>query len=296
MPTKIAHILLPADVVRGDDHAPVDWLGRFSGKLVRTGPYQWRDLPPVARAFEALDIYAGEVANGGHFQWLQNRRYEEDEVAACKAGMAMLPTNPFQPIFARAVHLIEDDPGRRDRFRARDINGWSEAEFKLVDDGFKALDHKFYREAGGSDALIKLLRAALLARPEVQLVDDWQARVDALIRAAGGRPFDRDSYVRASHHWRMINGVLVELCRHAGRSKTGPFSFLEEPRLRPGLTSLRFETDRGPAKAVLMSDKAALFELDSYEPIVSVRLPDEFRIDVQNLRDNEDHIRKSVLG
>jgi hypothetical protein len=264
-------------------------------KLVDSGPYQWDDLPPAARALEALDVYAGEVANGGHFQWLQNRRYDEGEVAACKTGMAMLPANPFQAIFAQAVRAIEKDPGLRDRFRARDIKGWTEAEFEAVAEEYRRLDQLFYREAGGSDALIKLISASLLARPEVRLVDNWKAEIDALRGPIGSPAPERNSYNWAVDHFRRLNRFLSVLCLQTGRRRTGPWVFMDEPRLRPGSTCVRFDTDQGPAKTIFKDDAAALLDVDSYDPVVVVEVPEAERIDFDNLRRHEDAIRKTTF-
>ncbi|HET6407093.1 MAG TPA: DUF4375 domain-containing protein [Chthoniobacteraceae bacterium] len=174
---------MPRSAATADDHAPLDWLGRFCTKLVESGPYEWTELPPAARWFFAIDVYAGEVANGGHMQYLQNTRWAAEEIAACRAGLESLSPNPFLQIFNEAAGVIDSNPDLRDRFRKSDVAGWTADELANVEMRFRELDQRFFRDARGPDALFTLAKRALLARPDVQLVDSQDAEIQRLLHA-----------------------------------------------------------------------------------------------------------------
>lgn len=165
---KIAKVLLPANIKQADDdYDAVDWLGRFCGKLVVDGPYDWDDLPPIARAMCELDEYAGEVANGGHIQYLTNHHWKADEIAACREGFRRLGANSFESIFDAASEVIERDQEWLERFRAGDSYAWSETALNSIEAQLTPLDHRFFRDADGPGALTRLMRDALFASDDV---------------------------------------------------------------------------------------------------------------------------------
>jgi hypothetical protein len=155
---KIAKVLLPANIKQADDdYDAVDWLGRFCGKLVVDGPYDWNDLPSIARAMCELDEYAGEVANGGHMQYLTNHHWKAEEVAACRDGFRLLEANPFEAIFDAASEVIERDREWLERFRAGDPAAWNETALNPIEAQLTPLDQRFFRDADGPRALHRLM-------------------------------------------------------------------------------------------------------------------------------------------
>lgn len=284
MSGTIPHILIPADTVTLDEYAPIEWLGGFCRELVESGPFEWSDLPPAARAFFALDIYSGNVSNGGHMQWLQNRRYDEAEVAACRAGLAMLPPSPFQPIFEEAAATIESDPSLRDRFRADDIRGWSEDERKRVETKFAEFDRLFLGEAGGSGALAGLMRRALLASPETRLVESgWRDEVRALVlagRKAKSASGELDEAERKREGMRSVLLQLVDRClRDAGRRLEGDLKGYVSAQIvrKQPVIGFRVPTDKGRCLMLLLADGVALWDLAQDKAICGVRVPSGFR-------------------
>ena len=221
-------ILLPSAATGTDAHAPLDWLGRYCVKLVESGPYEWSALPPAARWFCALDTYAGEVSNGGHMQYLQNTRWAADEIEACRAGLKCLPDNPFMEIFEAAVAVVESDTSLRDRFREQDVLGWSADELAEVEERFRLLDQRFFREAGGSEAFFQIAGAALLARPDVRLVEDFANSIAALLAEhPASRKAEKPVWEDASAPWPMdhtrlaVYALAKRICSAVQRRMTG---------------------------------------------------------------------------
>lgn len=297
-------ILLPTSAATADDHAPLDWLGRYCIKLVESGPYQWSDLPPAARWFCALDTYAGEVSNGGHIQYFQNTRLARNEIEACRAGLTCLPDNPFGDIFEKSVDVIWADASLRDRFLERDVAGWSTDELARVEARLEEQDKRFFRDAGGSDAFFALAGPALLGRPEVRLVEQQGKEIKALLvrhpefdqstleNSGGSRAFPPRPMTEQQ---RLILTLAGQVCQALRRRMTG------FPVCRDGRVSVRgqwhdtleLKTDQGLLLLAQIAGKLVIYDasdMRDFKALGTLTMKD--RLDFEQMRGSALHNRQ----
>jgi hypothetical protein len=299
-------IFLPTSASTSDDHAPLDWLGRYCSKLVENGPYQWSDLPPAARWFCALDIYAGEVSNGRHLQYFQNTRLTAGEIDACRAGFGCLPSNPFSCIFEQAVRVISSPSNLLERFAKHDVAGWSVGELSHVEANLDVLDQRFFRDAGGSSAFFKVAGPALLARAEVRLVREQAEQIKlALARhpafsesepkgSRGGAAFAEPRPL--AEQQRIILLVVTRVCQALGRRMTG-FPIRRDAKVSVGgqwYEALEQKTDKGLLLLIQIANQLVIYDAsNSGEFTALAALPLQERLDFEQMRPSELEARRA---
>nr|WP_162627714.1 DUF4375 domain-containing protein [Erythrobacter sp. KY5] len=293
-------IFLPTSASTADEHAPLDWLGRYCSKLVENGPYEWSDLPPAARWFCALDTYAGEVTNGGHMQYFQNTRLMAEEIDACKAGFACLPVNAFTDIFEQAAIVMTSPPDLLERFLEHDVTAWSADELDQVEASLNELDQRFFRDAGGSSALFKLAGQALLARAEVRLVDEQAEQIKQALRR---HPDFKESEPRGSkggatlfpprpltEQQQVILSLAARVCKALRRSMAG-LPIRRNAKIRidgQWYDALELNTDRGLLLLVQIASQLAIYDAsDTKEFRALGTFPLRQRLDFEQMRASE---------
>lgn len=293
-------IFLPASASTADDHAPLDWLGRYCSKLVENGPYEWSDLPLAARWFCALDTYAGEVSNGGHMQYFQNTRLMTEEIEACQAGFACLPANTITDIFEQAVTVMSSPPDLLERFLEYDVTGWSAAELDQVEASLIELDKRFFRDAGGSSSLFKLAGSALLARAEVRLVENQSEQIKQTLRrhpdfkesdpkeATGGVTLVLPQPLNEQQQ--SIIALALRICQ-ALRRKMINFPLRGNARIRVSgqwYDALELNTDSGLLLLVQIANQLVIYDASDTKEFKTLgTFPLQERLDFEQMRPSE---------
>ena len=168
---SVDHILVRATLLErvraGEREANEYLVGEvcdFLHELTVDGHYARAELPAAACLSAAMDRYAGEVSNGGHWQFAGNTGWAPDVVAACRAGLRALPNQVFAEPFERFVAFVEANPAALERMCAQTGYDTQDAVVHEIDEAFYA--------AGGAAALTAANAAWLCGLPELRPVPD----------------------------------------------------------------------------------------------------------------------------
>lgn len=170
---QVDTVVVPESSFAGlnDDELPTA-VTSFVDYALRTGEYTPAELPREALIAHHVNLYHGEVQNGGHAQFVSNFGYHEDTWSLIRTGLNLLEQFEAETIFADLQSFAATQPDRLARCYG---------QYDDIDPHFFSLDDRF--NALPPDCVLAALTAWLKTRPWILPIADaaYRTLVDKLV-------------------------------------------------------------------------------------------------------------------
>jgi hypothetical protein len=262
----ISEILISEDAVRPDEYwSVIADVCDFVNDLRDKRGYVDEELPVAALQVCLLDVWLGQVNNGGVSQYVANWQLYEPQnfpiLDRTEQALIAIGDNGFLDLYHQMRRILEDDikpdglpvkDGDRDRI---------EAEFERQSDAFYELNGDFKCQR-----LQKCMRAFILAQSNTKTLSTEERHVE-LIRYGNENPHREERFAerqRAREAYESENPIYAaarQLCATAGRTFQ-QFNAGNTVTLDGILANgMALATDKGACMMICMSAEALLFEL-----------------------------------
>lgn len=207
-------------VERGDAAALVQAVVAYVNAMTEQGQYRREELAPQAMWSYHVDYYLGEVANGGHGQFVGNSRWARPVIEDVRNGLAAMAAAPYDTIFGDLCKLIEADEERaKEIARGRG--------FGDINPAIKSLDDRFFA-AKCYETITPANSAWLKSLPNLEIVEDarFAERMRELFRANPLLALRTEQAERAKLEFALTDPMQVAARLLAVASRRLPFRFI----------------------------------------------------------------------